>query len=157
MITGNKELDYCAELAEAILAIPDPAKYSQTVIKAKCEAIGNALSCAKYYRECGIMSELVHAVFRKKMKMIEEADTVADLKAIEKGCIPHFNGNQFLPGPFHIPEEELIMWSLTSLKAPLVSAGFERYTELFRQVFGFDACNCTPEQMDAARKRMEVS
>lgn len=157
MITGDKEIDNIMELAGAILVFPDPARYSPAVVKAKHEAIEKALVCTRHYRECGIMSELVHAVYRKKMEMIQNADTVADLKAIEKGCIPHFNGNQFLPGPFHIPEEELIMWSLTSLKAPLASAGFARYMELFEQVFGTDVRNCSSEQMDAARKRLEVS
>lgn len=48
------------------------------------------------------------------------------------------------------------MWSLTSLKAPLVSAGMKRYMELFQQVFGVDIYNCTDEQLDEARRRLEV-
>lgn len=157
MVTGDKELDSIMELTEAVFACPDPSKCSKAVIDAKYEAIRKVLSCTQYYRKHGIMSELVHAVFTKKLKMIKEADRVKDLKAIEKGCVPHFNGNQFIPGPFHIPEEELIMWSLTSLKAPLVSAGMKRYMELFKQVFGVDIYNCTDEQLDGARRRLEVS
>lgn len=157
MVTGDKELDSIMELTEAVFVCPDPSKYSKAVIDAKYEAIRKVLSCTQYYRKHGIMSELVHAVFTKKLKIIKEADTVKDLKAIEKGCVPHFNGNQFIPGPFHIPEEELIMWSLTSLKAPLVSAGMKRYMELFKQVFGIDIYNCTDEQLDEARRRLEVS
>jgi len=157
MITGDKNIDNIMELAEAVFVCPDPTKYSQAVVEAKYEAIRKTLSCTKHYREQGILSELVHTVFTKKLAMIKAADTVKDLKAIEKGCIPHFNGNQFFPGPFHIPEEELIMWSLTSLKAPLVSAGLRRYAELFEQVFGVDIHHCTAADLDKARKRLEVS
>jgi len=157
MITGDKNIDNIMELAEAVFVCPDPSKYSQAVVDAKYEAIRKTLTCTKHYREHGIMSELVHAVFMKKLKMIKEADTVNELKAIERGCIPSFNGNQFFPGPYHIPEEELILWSLTSLKAPLVSAGLRRYTDLFEQIFGVDIHHCTAEDLDNARKRLEVS
>ena len=157
MTTGTYELDNIMELAEAVFVCPEPSKYSQAVVDAKYEAIRKTLSCTKHYREHGIMSELVHAVFMKKLKMIKEADTVKDLKAIEKGCIPHFDGNQFFPGPFHIPEEELILWSLTSLKAPLVPAGLNRYADLFKQIFGVDILHCTAEDLENARKRLEVS
>lgn len=157
MITGDKNIDNIMELAEAVFVCPDPSKYSQAVVDAKYEAIRKTLACTKQYREKGIMSELVHAACMKKLKMIKEADTAKDLKAIEKGCIPRFNGNQFSPGPYHIPEEELILWSLTSLKAPLVSAGLNRYMDLFKQIFGVDIHHCTAEDLDNARKRLEVS
>lgn len=148
MITGDKNFDNIMELAEAVFACPDPTRYSQTVVDAKYEAIRKTLSCTKQYREHGFISELVHAVFTKKLKMIKEADTVKDLKAIEKGCIPHFDGNQFVTGPYHIPEEEMIMWSITSLKAPLSSVGLKRYEELFKQIFGVPIYFCTPDDIE---------
>ena len=49
------------------------------------------------------------------------------------------------------------MWSLTSLKAPLVSAGLRRYAELFEQVFGVNIHHCTAADLDKARKQLEVS
>ncbi len=44
------------------------------------------------------------------------------------------NGSKFIPDEFSVPEEELICWSETSLRAPLNEAGFNRYMELFRQI-----------------------
>jgi len=49
---------------------------------------------------------------------------------------PHYNGNEIVAiGKYHIPEEELIIWSHTSLKAPLNRHGFERMMELMKQIF----------------------
>lgn len=93
MITGNKELDNIMEIAEAVFACPEAGKYTKSVEEAKYEAIQKALKTTQYYREHGFMSELVHAVFTKKMEMIKNANTVKDLKEIEKGSLPHFNGN----------------------------------------------------------------
>ena len=47
----------------------------------------------------------------------------------------------------HIPEEEMILWSLTSLKGPLIPQGLKRYMDLFKQVFGVDPGTCTDEEL----------
>lgn len=151
MITGNKDLDNILELAEAILAVPDGAQYSEAVAKAKVNAVEKTLRLTKYYREQGFMSELVHTIFEKKMKMIQEAGTVKDLEEIAKPATPRYNGNGFSVSPFAVPEEELIMWSLTSLKGPLVPAGQKRYVELFKQTFGVDPFFATYEVMESYR------
>ena len=147
MITGNKELDNIMEIAEAVFACPEAGKYTKSVEEAKYEAIQKVLKTTQCYREHGFMSELVHAVFTKKMEMIKNANTVKDLKEIEKGSLPHFNGNSFMTGPFHIPEEEMILWSLTSLKGPWIPQGLKRYMDLFKQVFGVDPSTCTDEEL----------
>ena len=115
MITGDKKLDNIMEIAEAVFACPEAGKYTKSVEEAKYEAIRKTLKTTQYYREHGFMSELVHTIFTKKLEMIKKANTVKDLKEIEKGSLPHFNGNSFMTGPYHIPEEEMILWSLTSL------------------------------------------
>ena len=48
---------------------------------------------------------------------------------------PYFDGNRFIPDKYSIPEEELIVWSETSLKGPLIAAASDRYRELFTIVF----------------------
>lgn len=103
MITGDKELDSIMELAEAVFVCPDPSKHSKEVVDAKYEAIRKTLSCTQHYRKHGIMSELVHAVFTKKLKMIKEADTVKDLKAIEKGVCSPLQWQPIHPRPFPYP------------------------------------------------------
>lgn len=147
MITGDKKLDNIMEIAEAVFACPEAGKYNKAVEEAKYEAIQKTLKTTQYYREHGFMSDLVHTIFSKKMVMIKNANTVKDLKEIEKGSLPHFNGNSFMTGPYHIPEEEMILWSLTSLKGPLIPQGLKRYMDLFKQVFGVDPNTCTDEDL----------
>lgn len=48
---------------------------------------------------------------------------------------PHFDGNKFIPDRYNIPEEELICWCETSLRGPLNENGFNRYMEVFHEVF----------------------
>jgi hypothetical protein len=70
--------------------------------------------------------------------MIREATTVADVKEIMSEPKPRYDGNTFSAGRFSIPEEEMIQWSLASLRAPIHGEAFERYMELFKSVFGVD-------------------
>lgn len=137
MTTDNRGIDDIMEFVEAVCACPEPGEYAPAVEEAKYEAIVKVLSTTSFYRQHGIRNELVHTIFRQKIKMIRKASTVKGIKAIEKGPIPQFDGNRFVTGQYHIPEEELVLWSLTSLKGPLIAQGFDRYLELFKQVFGF--------------------
>ena len=36
--------------------------------------------------------------------------------------------------PYYSEEEELLLWSETSLRGPVISAGYERYMELFKKI-----------------------
>ena len=51
---------------------------------------------------------------------------------------PHFDGKKFVyTSPYAVEEEELLLWSLTSLQGPLRDEGYRRYRELFEK--------CLPE------------
>lgn len=152
MITGNKEIDNIMELAESILSLPDGKPYSEALAKAKVNAVGKTLRLTKFYREQGYMSELVYAIFEKKMKMIQEAGTVKELEEIAKPAKPHYNGNGFTISPFSVPEEEMILWSLTSFNGPLIPEAHQRYMELFEQIFGVDPFHATDETMERYRR-----
>lgn len=67
--------------------------------------------------------------------MILQTSSETEMNKLLKPHCPHFDGVNFIPGKYHVPEEELICWSETSLKAPLNHNGFKRYAELFKQVF----------------------
>lgn len=153
MITDDREIDDILEFIEAVCACPDPGEYAPAVEDAKYEAILKILSTTSFYRQHGIRNELVHTIFHQKVAMIRKASTVKEIKAIEKGSIPRFNGNRFVTGQYHIPEEELVLWSLTSLKGPLIAQGFDRYLEVFKQVFGFSPEDYSDEAMEAFRRR----
>ena len=54
---------------------------------------------------------------------------------------PHFDGKKFVyTSPYAVEEEELLLWSLTSLQGPLRDEGYRRYRELFEK--------CLPEMAE---------
>ncbi len=78
-------------------------------------------------------------IAKKKGNMIMEAKTKAEMDAILRPKAPRYDGSKFIPDKYSVPEEELIAWSQTSLRGPLVNAGFERYMKLFCEVFPDEA------------------
>lgn len=86
------------------------------------------------YEGDGLLPELIETVFCKKADFIMKARTKAELEEIIKPNTPRYSGETFYPGnSYHVEEEELILWSKTSLKAPLIPQGYERYQELFEK------------------------
>jgi hypothetical protein len=74
----------------------------------------------------------------KKIEFILQAQSKSDLKEILSPPKVRYNGNEVVPvGNFHVEEEELLIWSLTSLwcGGPLSNAGFKRYMRLFAKFY----------------------
>ena len=138
MMTGDNLNDYALEVFLAASVIPEPGTCPDTVRAAKLEAVSKVLQRINFYRSRGFLPHLIHCVFAKKMKMISEATTVKDLRAVSDVPKPHYNGNRVIPSDFSVPEEEIMIWSLTSELGPLNDAGFRRYMELFEELFGID-------------------
>lgn len=138
MMTGDNLNDYALEVFLAASVIPEPGTCPDTVRAAKLEAVSKVLQRINFYRSRGFLPHLIHCVFAKKMKMISEATTVKDLWAVSDVPKPHYNGNRVIPSDFSVPEEEIMIWSLTSELGPLNDAGFRRYMELFEELFGID-------------------
>ncbi len=87
------------------------------------------------YHEKGFMEKLLFQIARKKLYFLMEAKTKKDVKEILRPSVPVYNGNAFVPrGPFHVEEEELVLWSIASIKAPLNHEGFLRYRQLFKEI-----------------------
>ncbi|MDR0287230.1 MAG: hypothetical protein LBI03_05940 [Clostridiales bacterium] len=106
------------------------------LINEKMAALIQLGSLINSYQKEYFHETLVQAILDKKTTYICGATSKADLKEILSMPMIHYNGNKIVPvGKYHIPEEELIYWSITSLRAPLISYGFERYMEVFAQVF----------------------
>lgn len=86
------------------------------------------------YEEEGFLPELVEIVFRKKVDFILKARTKAEIENILKPSIPRYSCGRFsVDNKYHVEEEELILWSKTSLKAPLIPDSYKRYRELFEK------------------------
>ena len=83
------------------------------------DAIRRVRGLVARYEEDGFLPELVETVFCKKADFIMKA----------KGNL------------YHVEEEELILWSKTSLKVPLIPQGYVRYQELFEKYVKDEARN----------------
>ena len=91
------------------------------------------------YKKEGFLEEIICKFVQKKADMILRATKKGELNEIIQMPKPYYDGNKIVsPSKYDTKEEELILWSSTSLKGPLVSAGYERYKELF--------CKLLPEQ-----------
>lgn len=123
------ELIIAQTLAELLLSDkPDKIK------ELRMSALQTLRHQLNYYKELGIIDRLLTAIAEKKCKFIMEITSKTEMEKMLKPHCPTYNGNEFIPDKYHIPEEELICWSQTSLAAPLNSAGFKRYMEVFKLV-----------------------
>ena len=102
----------------------------------KAAALTQLIPLMRAYEREGIRGDLLQRIAAKKAEFIFGAEKKSELKEILAQPKVHYDYNKIKPvGRFHILEEELIYWSWTSLKAPLVEYGYERYLEVFNKVF----------------------
>lgn len=87
------------------------------------------------YQDHGYDQRLIDTIAEKKCKMISTITSKREMDLLVKPRCPYFDGNRFIPDKFIVPEEEAICWSEASLRAPLNSWAFERYMEVFRQIY----------------------
>ena len=88
------------------------------------------------YAKEGFPERLLRPIAEKKVAFIKDAKTKTALSEILKPPKPRYDGNKVQCfGEYHIPEEELLIWSLTSLLAPLNDMGANRMFELMKQVY----------------------
>lgn len=88
-----------------------------------------------WYSERGYQDKLINAIAEKKSEMIMRTTTKAEMEKVLHAPAPHYTGAGFVTDQYCVPEEELIGWSETSLRGPLIPAGLKRYMELFKLVF----------------------
>lgn len=126
----------CFEIVFTAMAqIPEPNP-EKTLYTEKITEFLSLLSKCRYYQEEGFIEKLIIEICRKKAEFIKEAKTKKELQTIMKPPALYYNGNEILPvNEYCIPEEEMIAWSMTSLKAPLRTEGQQRYEKLFKQIF----------------------
>lgn len=87
------------------------------------------------YEILGYSEHLLYHIAEKKGWMILSVTSKTEMEKLLKPSVPYYDGNRFIPDSYHIPEEELICWSETSLRAPLNDIGCKRYSELFKSIF----------------------
>lgn len=110
------------------------ADISDSIRMLRFDAMKRVQTYLHHYEKLGYMPKLLCAIAEKKCEYIMAVTSKAEVEQIVKPCCPHYDGNRFIPGQYSVPEEEMICWSETSLKAPLNSEACKRYLELFKQV-----------------------
>jgi hypothetical protein len=129
----NQLENYILELANTSV----PASKSK-LKEAKINAVTSLLNVSrKHALGCGGMDLVKDEVLvSKKLPHIKEAETLKDIGLIMGSPEIINNGCEILPkNEWVIPEEELMLWSKTTLIAPLNDMGFKRYMKLFEELF----------------------
>lgn len=130
----NNEDDYKLVIASFIAELIVSGMSDKTC-ELRFKAIKQLSSRLASYKKLGYMEKLLCAIARKKAGMIMSASSKTEIEKVMSTRPPYFDGNKFVPDRYNVPEEEMILWAETSLRAPLNEAGFKRYKELFEQTF----------------------
>lgn len=83
--------------------------------------------------------KLIDAVCEKKIGFIMQAKTLGEIREIMRPALPEKTYSGIVcRSPYHIPEEELMLWMHVSPYTRLVPEATERCMTLFKQVFGMN-------------------
>lgn len=118
-------------IAEVLMDEETPEK----VCELRLKALGSVRNQLEHYKGLGYIDRLLNGIAEKRVTMIMKATTKTEMDRVMIPKAPHYNGAEFITDEYHIPEEEMIAWSMVSLQAPLSSIGMQRYMELFREFF----------------------
>lgn len=141
------EFEYAKALAEIVW------KENDTLEEERIQTLQSIFRRAWYYQERGMLEEIILGFVQKKIKMIQQAETKGELQEIGRPPKPVYNGNGFTPGKYDTEEEELLAWSLTSLKAPLNDPAYKRYEELFCRLLPEKAKDVFPERYEINQEK----
>ena len=100
-----------------------------------------------------MLEEIILGFVQKKTAMIQKAKTKGELQEISKTPKPIYNGNGFTAGKYDTEEEEVLLWSLTSLQAPLNDPAYKRYEELFCRLLPEKAKDVFPERYEINQEK----
>lgn len=126
-------LTYAMAIAELFVS---PEGQKESLLHEKFEALRKSWSCIEIYAKDGFSEKILDAIMEKKARMILDAKTVKDVRELSEPPKPYYTGNGWAVSRNSVPEEEMVLWSKASLRAPLTQEATERYMELFKQFYG---------------------
>lgn len=107
----------------------------EKILELRREALHTLYSIIRKHENDFCSSTLPHRICEQKLQQIAQATTKKEIKQILTPPKPYFDGQRFTDSnPFHLDEEELLLWSITSMFAPLHGYAVARYAELFKKV-----------------------
>lgn len=125
---------YTYAMAIATLAI-EHGDEADKLLNAKFDALKKVYSTVEWYAKDGFMERLLDTIMEKKSKMILEAASIKTVRELANPPKPQYDGNKWYASPNSVPEEEMVWWSMASLRAPLAYEAVKRYEELFEQFY----------------------
>ncbi len=122
--------------AKALASLIVDAGEDEKITGLRYNALLRLYKTARKYQEEGFLPEMVEAFFDRKSQMLLNAKTKTEVDEILKPSTPYYDGNAMVPkkSPYYAEEEELMLWSRTSLLGSLNDAGYRRYKELFQKM-----------------------
>ena len=122
------DFEYAKALAEVVLDTTCSEKEREVRLECSTQIFGRANA----YLKKGFLPDVVEAFFVRKMKGLPLVSTKQDMQDFLKVSTPHYFGGKFTVSniPYYSEEEELLLWSETSLRGPLITAGYERYVRI---------------------------
>lgn len=126
---------FCMTRAEVDLAFD--RTISDHVREMRWSAIHGIFSYLMPYIMENRPQELIDAVCEKKLGFIMKAETLGEIREIMRPALPEkTHGGIVCRSPYHIPEEELMVWAHVSPCCKLIPEASERCLKLFEQSFG---------------------
>jgi len=124
---------------DAVIRSDEDTSVSEKIKKLRRETILQEYAAMVALLNNALMESLLTSILSQKIAYLLKATTIEEIKEICEQQKPRYNGANIINAhKYPIHEEELIGWSLTSLKAPLIEKAMERMEEVFTQVFGKD-------------------
>ena len=120
------DFEYAKVLAEVVLDTTCSEKEREVRLECLTQIFGRANA----YLKKGFLPDVVEAFFVRKMEGLPLVSTKQDMQDFLKVSTPHYFGGKFTVSniPYYSEEEELLLWS------ELITAGYERYMELFKKI-----------------------
>lgn len=128
------------EYAKCIAELLADETLTEELFCLRMQAMQRLRAITAQFERDGFLKELVESVFCKKAAFIMAATSKSQLEEIVKPSTPHYSCGKFYPrGPYHVEEEELLIWSRTSMIGPIIPSAQKRYEELFEKYCGVKA------------------
>lgn len=108
----------------------------EKLLEAKLKSLEKVYSLVEWYARDGIDERLVDTIMEKKAELILRAKSIQDVWEIADPPKPEFDGNTWIISKNSVPEEELIWWLKTSMRAPLIHTAVQRCMKLFEDFYG---------------------
>lgn len=113
------DFEYAKALAEVVLDTTCSKKEREVRLECLTQIFGRANA----YLKKGFLPDVVEAFFVRKMEGLPLVSTKQDMQDFLKVSTPHYFGGKFTVSniPYYSEEEELLLWSETSLRGPLIN------------------------------------